>query len=109
MPAVLIVEGIRLIHDRTRDWFDLTVWIDLDPDAAGRRAKARNLLQGDDQGELDLWTPSGSPRATTTSGPSDRSTTRTSSSPPRTDSKNVTSRGTRTLLGTHWCGETGRW
>ena len=55
MPAVLIVEGIRLIHDRTRDWFDLTVWIDLDPDAAGERAKARNLLQGDDQGELDLW------------------------------------------------------
>ena len=55
MPPVLIVEGIRLINDRTRDWFDLTVWIDLDPDTAGRRAKARNLLQGDDQGELDLW------------------------------------------------------
>ena len=55
MPPVLIVEGIRLIHDRTRDWFDLTVWIDLDPDAAGARAKTRNLLQGDGQAELDLW------------------------------------------------------
>ena len=55
MPLVLIVEGIRLIHDRTRDWFDLTVWIDLDPDVAGARAKARNLLQGDNQAELDLW------------------------------------------------------
>ena len=55
MPPVLIVEGIRLISDRTRDWFDLTVWIDLDPEAAGHRAKARNLLQGDDQAELDLW------------------------------------------------------
>ena len=55
MPPVLIVERIRLIHDRTRDWFDLSVWIDLDPDAAGARAKARNLLQGDDQTELDLW------------------------------------------------------
>lgn len=55
MPPVLIVEGIRLISDRTRDWFDLTVWIDLDPEAAGARAKTRNLLQGDDQAELDLW------------------------------------------------------
>jgi uridine kinase len=55
MPAVLIVEGIRLLSDRTRDWFDLAVWIDLEPEAAGARAKARNLLQGDDQAELDLW------------------------------------------------------
>ncbi len=55
MPPVLIVEGIRLISGRTRDWFDLTVWIDLDPDTAGERAKARNLLQGDDRAELDLW------------------------------------------------------
>ncbi|KRF36249.1 hypothetical protein [Nocardioides sp. Soil805] len=55
MPPVLIIEGIRLIHDRTHGWFDLTVWIDLDPDVAGARAKARNLLQGDDQAELDLW------------------------------------------------------
>lgn len=55
MPPVLVVEGIRLIGDRTRDWFDLAVWIDLDPVTAGERAKARNLLQGDDQAELDLW------------------------------------------------------
>jgi uridine kinase len=55
MPPVLIVEGIRLFHDRTRDWFDLRVWIDLDPATAGARAKARNVLQGDDRAELDLW------------------------------------------------------
>ena len=55
MPPVLIVEGIRLLNDRTRGWFDLTVWIDMDPGSAGIRAKARNLLQGDDQDELDLW------------------------------------------------------
>ncbi len=55
MPPVLIVEGIRLLNERTRDWFDLTVWIDLDPVAAGARAKARNVLQGDDRAELDLW------------------------------------------------------
>ena len=55
MPPVLLVEGIRLLSDRTRDWFDLTAWIDLDPDTAGGRAKARNVLQGDDRAELDLW------------------------------------------------------
>ncbi len=55
MPALLVVEGIRLLNDRTRDWFDLAVWIDLDPEPAGERAKARNLLQGDDRAELDLW------------------------------------------------------
>ena len=35
MPAVLVVEGIRLFSDRTRDWFDLTVWVDMDPDSPG--------------------------------------------------------------------------
>lgn len=55
MPPVLVVEGIRLFHDRSRGWFDLSLWIDLDPDAAGARAKARNVLQGDDRAELDLW------------------------------------------------------
>jgi uridine kinase len=55
MPPVLVVEGIRLLSDRTRDWFDLAVWIDMDPGEAGARAKARNLLQGDDRAELDLW------------------------------------------------------
>jgi uridine kinase len=55
MPPVLIVEGIRILGDRTRDWFELTAWIDMDPDAAGVRAVARNTGQGDDQAELDLW------------------------------------------------------
>ena len=55
MPPVLIVEGIRLVSDRTEGWFDLTVWIDMDPDEAGARATARNVLQGDDEAELALW------------------------------------------------------
>lgn len=55
MPAVLVVEGIRLLGGHTRDWFDLTVWIDLSPEAAGVRAVARNTAQGDDAAELDLW------------------------------------------------------
>ena len=55
LPPVLIIEGIRLFRERTRGWFDLAVWIDMDPEVAGARAKARNVVQGDDQSELDLW------------------------------------------------------
>lgn len=55
MPRVLVVEGIRLFSDRTRGWFDLAAWIEMDPDEAGARAKARNLAQGDHQSELELW------------------------------------------------------
>ena len=55
MPAVLIVEGIRLLRPTTRSWFDLAVWIDMDAASAGSRAKARNLAQGDSQAELELW------------------------------------------------------
>jgi GTPase SAR1 family protein len=55
MPSVLLVEGIRLLHERSDGWFDLSVWIDMDAGAAGARAKARNVLQGDDRSELDLW------------------------------------------------------
>ena len=55
MPPVLLVEGIRLFHDLSSGWFDLSVWIEMDAGAAGARAKARNVLQGDDQSELDLW------------------------------------------------------
>ena len=55
MPAVVIVEGIRVIRPETLPLLDLAVWIDLDPERAGARAKARNVLQGDGQDELDLW------------------------------------------------------
>ena len=55
MPLVLIVEGIRLIRQATRDWFDLTVWLDMDAETAGARAVARNVEQGDAETELDLW------------------------------------------------------
>lgn len=55
MPPVVLVEGIRLLHDGTRPLLDLAVWIDMSPEAAGTRAVARNVLQGDDEAELDLW------------------------------------------------------
>lgn len=55
MPEVVIVEGIRLIRPETMPFFDLAVWIDLDPEAAGARGKARNVLQGDSEAEVALW------------------------------------------------------
>ena len=55
MPPVVILEGIRVIRPETLPLLDLAVWIDLEPEPAGERAKARNVLQGDSQAELDLW------------------------------------------------------
>jgi hypothetical protein len=55
VPAVVLVEGIRVIRAETLPLLDLAVWIDLDPETAGERAKARNALQGDSREDLDLW------------------------------------------------------
>jgi uridine kinase len=55
MPPAVVVEGIRVIRPETRPLLDLAVWIDLDPVAAGERAKARNVRQGDSREEVDLW------------------------------------------------------
>ena len=55
LPRVLILEGIRVLRPETMPFLDLAVWIDLDPDSAAARAKARNVEQGDDDAELDLW------------------------------------------------------
>ena len=56
--ALRCVEGSStagLSRAATRDWFDLTVWIDIDPERPGSRAVARNVLQGDDAGRARLW------------------------------------------------------
>ncbi len=55
MPPVVVVEGIRLLHDATDPLLDLAVWLDASPEAAGARAVDRNRRQGDDHAELDLW------------------------------------------------------
>jgi uridine kinase len=55
MPPVVLVEGIRLLRPELRRWFDLAVWIEMTPEAAGARAVARNTDQGDSAEELDLW------------------------------------------------------
>lgn len=55
MPVALIIEGIRILRPETMPLIDLAVWIDLDPQLAGERAKARNREQGDDEAEITLW------------------------------------------------------
>jgi uridine kinase len=55
MPPVVLVEGIRLLRPELRELFDLAVWIEMTPEAAGERAVARNIEQGDSAEELDLW------------------------------------------------------
>jgi len=55
MPPVVLVEGIRLLRPETMMFLDMTVWIDLAPEPAGRRAVERNRDQGDSSDELDLW------------------------------------------------------
>lgn len=55
MPPVVLVEGIRLLRPELRGLFDLAVWIEMTPEAAGERAVSRNTEQGDSAEELDLW------------------------------------------------------
>jgi uridine kinase len=55
MPVALIIEGIRILRPETLPLIDLPVWIDLDPERAGERAKARNRGQGDSAAEIALW------------------------------------------------------
>lgn len=54
-PAVVIIEGIRLIRPEIVELVDATIWIDLPADVAGERAKRRNREQGDCEAEIQLW------------------------------------------------------
>jgi uridine kinase len=67
MPPVVIMEGIRLFHERTRGWFDLTVWIDMDPQAAGTRRKRATSRKATHRPNSTLGTRSGSRSAVNTS------------------------------------------
>ena len=55
MPPVVVIEGIRVIRPETMPVLDLAVWLDLDPETAAERAKARNVRQGASRDEVDLW------------------------------------------------------
>jgi len=55
MPRVVILEGLRLFRPELMSAYDIAVWIDCPLEQATRRAKARNLAQGDSEYELGLW------------------------------------------------------
>lgn len=55
LPAVVILEGIRVIRPDVLALVDAAVWLECPPAEAGERAKARNRLQGDDEAEIALW------------------------------------------------------
>lgn len=55
MPPAVVLEGIRVIRPETMPLLDLAVWIDMTPEDAAVRAKARNLRLGASRDELDLW------------------------------------------------------
>ena len=55
MPGVLLVEGLRLLRADVLPFYDVAVWIDWPLEQATRRAKERNLAQGESEYELGLW------------------------------------------------------
>jgi uridine kinase len=54
-PDVLIIEGLRLFRPDAMSRYDLSVWIDIPLEHATRRAKERNIQQGESAYELGLW------------------------------------------------------
>lgn len=50
---VLLAEGVGVLHPSLR--WDLTVWLDVDPDVALTRAVARDLRQGVDVSDWATW------------------------------------------------------
>ena len=56
--SVLVVDGIGIFHPDLLPWFDLTVWVDVDPDVAQSRGMARDQAAGLDHDDLwrHVWT-----------------------------------------------------
>jgi hypothetical protein len=57
--AVLLVEGVGILHPTLADAFDLTVWMDVTLVTATLRGKARDHAAGNDHDRLwdDVWVP----------------------------------------------------
>lgn len=55
LPAVVIVEGIRLLQPQFLPSFDISVWIDCPQEFAMIRAKNRDRGQGDDEQTIARW------------------------------------------------------
>jgi uridine kinase len=57
--SVLLVDAIGLLHPDLVGCFDLTVWVDVDLETAGRRGLERDRTDGHDHDRLwaEVWTP----------------------------------------------------
>ena len=55
LPNIVIFEGIRLLQPKFNKYFDLQVWIDCPQDFAIKRAKERDLSQGENEERVAMW------------------------------------------------------
>jgi uridine kinase len=55
--SVLVIDAIGIFHPTLLPWFDLTVWVDTDPQVAQERGMARDRAAGLDHDRLwtDVW------------------------------------------------------
>lgn len=57
--AVLVLDAVGIFHPDLLPWFDLTVWVDAQPEVAQSRGSARDRAAGRQHDRLwaDVWTP----------------------------------------------------
>ncbi len=55
LPAIVIVEGIRLLRAELDGYFDLRVWIDCPLEIAAERGRRRDAEQGAAAAHLGIW------------------------------------------------------
>ena len=57
--SVLVVDAIGIFHPELLPWFDLTVWVDVEPEVALERGMARDREAGLDHDALwtGVWSP----------------------------------------------------
>jgi uridine kinase len=57
--SVLVVDSIGIFHPELLPWFDLTVWVDVDPEVARARGMARDRAAGREHDTLwtEVWAP----------------------------------------------------
>jgi uridine kinase len=57
--SVLVMDAIGIFHPELLPWFDLTVWVDAEPQVAQSRGLARDRAAGRNHDSLwtEVWTP----------------------------------------------------
>lgn len=55
LPKYIILEGVGLIRDDLKKYFDITVWIDVPLDVASERGKHRDMIEHEAPQHANLW------------------------------------------------------